>query len=811
MQKWNRVNYQPNLPLYKGRERVTASREHLEVSKNAAKEGMVLLKNDGNLLPLKRGSRVVLFGKGTFDYVKGGGGSGDVTVSHSINLYDGFKKYPEMINVYDETAKFYKNYVEKEYSNGNAPGMIEEPTLPDDILNTAKNYADIAIISISRFSGEAWDRKIEGVKCRSSRKEDWVTPMQERADVLFPRGDFYLTDEETEMVSKVKKAFEKVVVVLNVGGVVDTEWIKNDQNICSCLLAWQGGMEGGLAEAELLMGMGYPSGKLADTFAKRIEDYPSTEGFYASDDYVEYTEDIYVGYRYFETIPGAREKVNYPFGYGLSYTNFDIDNLELETRIDGTGDVIVRCDVTNIGTHTGKEVIQVYYSAPQGILGKSRMALGGYKKTRELDPGETERIEISYPVTYMASYDDAGKVAKSSYILEQGEYFIYVGNSVEDVIEAGALELDENVLVERLSEKLKPNKLKKRMRPDGSFEPLETYDQAEKSKNDSRDNECSAEIDGTVGYAPAYRAVPRQKLWDENGKPKFIDVAEGRISLDEFVSKLPDKILAELLGGQPNTGVANCYGIGNLPEYGVPNAMTADGPAGLRILPEVGVCTTAFPSATLLACTWNPEITYKVGVAAGEEVKENNLAVWLAPAVNIHRNPLCGRNFEYYSEDPVLAGNQASALVMGVQSNHIGVSLKHFALNNKESNRFHSDSRVSERAAREIYLKPFEIVVKESDPWTVMSSYNLINGVRASENLDLLTGILKGEWGYDGMVTTDWWNYATHYKEVMAGNDIKMGTGYPEQLICAVQEGLINRKNLENSAKRVLAMILKLD
>ena len=198
-------------------------------------------------------------------------------------------------------------------------------------------------------------------------------------------------------------------------------------------------------------------------------------------------------------------------------------------------------------------------------------------------------------------------------------------------------------------------------------------------------------------------------------------------------------------------------------------------------------------------------------MAAGEEVKENNLAVWLAPAVNIHRNPLCGRNFEYYSEDPVLAGNQASALVMGVQSNHIGVSLKHFALNNKESNRFHSDSRVSERAAREIYLKPFEIVVKESDPWTVMSSYNLINGVRASENLDLLTGILREEWGYNGMVTTDWWNYATHYKEVIAGNDIKMGTGYPEQLTRAVKEGLINRKNLENSAKRVLAMILKLE
>lgn len=811
MEKWNRVNHQPNLPLYQGRDRVTAGREHLAISMNAAKEGMVLLKNDGNLLPLKKGARVALFGKGTFDYVKGGGGSGDVTVSHIINIYDGLKQYPDMVTVYEKSAAFYKDYVEKEYKSGNAPGMIEEPVLPDEILDTAKNYADIAIISISRFSGEAWDRKLEGVQSRNSRKEDWVTPMQDRADVLFPRGDFYLTDKETEMVEKVKKAFSKVVVVLNVGGVVDTEWIKNDPDICSCLLAWQGGMEGGLAEAEILMGIGYPSGKLADTFAKRIEDYPSTEGFYESEDYVEYTEDIYVGYRYFETLPGAGDKVNYPFGYGMSYTEFEIDNLELETRVDGTGDVTVRLDVTNIGTRPGKEVIQVYYSAPQGILGKPAMALGAYKKTRELAPGETTRIEISYPVNYMASYDDTGKVEKSSYILEQGEYTIFVGNSVRNVVEAGALELDDNVLVERLSEKLKPVRLKKRMRPDGSFEPLETEKWAEESEKNEQDEDYPAEIDGTVGYSPAYRAVPRQKLWDEKGKPKFIDVAEGRISLDEFVAELPDETLADLLGGQPNTGVANCFGIGNLPEYGVPNAMTADGPAGLRILPEVGVCTTAFPSATLLACTWNPEVTYQVGVAAGEEVKENNLAVWLAPAVNIHRNPLCGRNFEYYSEDPVLAGKQAAALVMGVQSNNIGVSLKHFALNNKETNRFHSDSRVSERAAREIYLKPFEIVVKEADPWTVMSSYNRINGVRASENRDLLTGILKGEWNYEGMVTTDWWNYASHYKEVMAGNDIKMGTGYPEQLIRAVREGLINRENLEDSAKRILAMILKLD
>ena len=269
--------------------------------------------------------------------------------------------------------------------------------------------------------------------------------------------------------------------------------------------------------------------------------------------------------------------------------------------------------------------------------------------------------------------------------------------------------------------------------------------------------------------------------------------------------------LAHILGGQPNTGVANTWGFGNLPQYYLPNAMTADGPAGLRIKPECGINTTAFPCSTLLACTWDPDVTFAVGEAGAKEVKENNIAAWLTPAVNIHRSPLCGRNFEYYSEDPFLAGTMAAGMVKGIQSQHIAPSVKHFALNNKETNRKNSDSRVSERAAREIYLKVFEIIVKTAKPWYIMSSYNLINGHRASENRELLEDILRGEWGFDGMVSTDWWTYGEHYKEVKAGNDLKMATGYPERLLAAIEVGVLSREEMEICVKRILNVMLKFD
>jgi beta-glucosidase len=298
---------------------------------------------------------------------------------------------------------------------------------------------------------------------------------------------------------------------------------------------------------------------------------------------------------------------------------------------------------------------------------------------------------------------------------------------------------------------------------------------------------------------------------DEERRPQLSEVADGKVGMDEFLSSLSDEDLAWLMGGQPNTGVANTYGYGNNEKAGIPNIMTADGPAGVRFRPETGVTTTAFPCGTLIACSWDPEVARKVGQAGALEAKENNIMAWLTPAVCIHRNPLCGRNFEYYSEDPLLAGLQGAALVSGIQSERIAATPKHFALNNKETNRKESDSRASERAIREIYIRQFEWIVRLSDPWTIMSSYNVINGVRASENRDLLTGILREEWGWEGMVTTDWWTRGEQYREAAAGNDMKMGCGFPERLLEALKLGLISREQLETNVRRILNLILKID
>ena len=795
MAKWQRAFFQPNLPLGSNGERVTACREHILLSKEAAKEGMVLLKNDDTLLPFTAGTKLALFGKATFDYVKGGGGSGDVTVAYTRNLYEGLKELSEPVHIFEETVTFYRENILKQYAEQKAPGMTVEPELPEDLCKKARAFADTAVISICRFSGEGWDR----TSTYDKKKDE---------NPLFENGDFYLSNAENAMVELVKKYFDNIVVVMNVGGMVDTNWFAAEPKIKSVLMAWQGGMEGGSAAAELLFGIGTPSGKLSDTFAKRLEDYPSTYNFHESDNYVDYTEDIYVGYRYFETIPGAAEKVNYPFGYGLSYTTFCWN--VISAKIDNDT-LTIQADITNTGKYDGKEVLQLYCSAPQGVLGKPAKSLVSFAKTRLLATGETQRVVLSCPVSSLASYDDLGKISKSAYVLEAGDYLFHIGNSVRNTSRLELVyTLTENKIIEQLSAKLAPTSLKERMTADGTMESL-----PQSAPNDPNYTALPGRPkEESDGLAPEIRYRAPRNLWKnpyKDGVRPLKDVAEGALSLDDFVDQMTNEELAHLLGGQPNTSVANTFGIGNLPEYGVPNIMTADGPAGLRITPECGINTTAFPCSTLLACSWNRDIVYKVGMAAAKEVKENNIAMWLTPAINIHRSPLCGRNFEYYSEDPYLTGILAGEMVKGIQSQHISASVKHFAFNNKETNRRNSDSRVSERAAREIYLKAFEIIVKEAKPWCIMSSYNIVNGHRTSESHDLLTGILRDEWGYDGLVTTDWWNLAEHYKEVLAGNDVKMACGFPHSLTDAVEADVLTREDMLICAKRVLDLILKID
>lgn len=746
---------------------------------------MVLLKNEKSILPFEKGTRLALFGKGSVDYVKGGGGSGDVTTAYVRSLQDGLeiKEEEGKVQVLASLGKFYRENVSAQYAGGIQPGMTAEPEIPCDLLEKAKAWADAAVISICRFSGEGWDRKgIPG------------------------DGDFYLTREEQNMVDTVTANFEKVVVVLNVGGMVDTSWFCDSEKIQGVLLAWQGGMEGGLAAADLLCGDVNPSGKLTDTFARTFDDYPSSAGFNESEDYVDYTEDIYVGYRYFETIPGAAEKVNYPFGFGLSYTEFAIEPLRAGEE-DGTICVDVR--VTNMGSRAGKEVVQLYYRAPQGVLGKPLEVLGAFAKTELLGAGQSQVLRLKMPVKAMASYDDLGKIQASAYVLEAGNYSFRIGNSVRNTVKLDyEYQAAQTVVIEQLERKCAPAALKSRRLADGSYEELpQGGDVYEKNRLIPQD------IDTLEGVEPDVQGITYQekKEWRNADRITLEDVAEGKADLRRLLAQLSDRELAGLLGGQVNTGTANTYGMGNLPAYGIPNIMTADGPAGLRIREECGVYTTAWPCATLLACTWNPEMVFEAGAAGAAEVKENNIGVWLTPAMNIHRSPLCGRNFEYYSEDPLVSGKMGAAMIRGIQSQHIGASMKHFCCNNKETNRKDSDSRVSERALREIYLKGFEIAVKEAQPWTVMTSYNLMNGYPTSCNPELLNGILREEWGFEGMVTTDWWNHAEHYLEVKAGGDIKMGCGYPDRILEAKEKGFVSREEMEKCAERILGMILKVD
>lgn len=787
MTKWQRILYQPNLPLGANGQRVTACKEHIELSKNAAKDGMVLLKNNGGILPLEKGSKLALFGVGTFDYVKGGGGSGEVTVEYEINLYEGLRKLRDRVEVFEEVADFYRDYIKSLADTFYWPGQMPEPVLPDELCAGARAYTDTAVISISRFSGEGWDRDLKG-------------------HAVYEEGDFYLSHGEKTMVEKVKQYFPKIIVVMNVGGMVDTQWFCNDDAISSVLMAWQGGMEGGAAAAELLCGIGCPSGKLSDTFAKRLEDYPSTENFHESEDFVDYTEDIYVGYRYFETVPDAAAKVNYPFGFGLSYTEF---SWTVE-KAEQAADKIQFCvSVKNTGKYAGREVLQIYVQAPQGKLGKAARSLVAFQKTALLQPGEIQLLTLEFPIYAMASYDDLGKVAKSAYVLEKGNYIFHIGNSVRNTAALrDVFSLDEDRVLQQLRTKIAPRGLKKRLLADGSYEQLPVS--AASCDDHSLLPALTLEEFETV-YPKTRSMVLLPRDRDRRKIHWFDEVAEGKLTLDEFISQLTDEDLCYLLSGQPNIGVANTQGLGNIPQYGVPNAMTADGPAGVRIRPECGICTTAFPCVTQVCCTWDPEIAYAIGEAGAKELKENNLAAWLTPAINIHRSPLCGRNFEYYSEDPVLTGVMAGRFVQGVQSQKVSACVKHFALNNKETNRKESDSRISERAAREIYLKAFEMVVKNADPWYIMSSYNLINGVRASENRELLEDILRDEWGFEGMVSTDWHTHSEQYKEVKAGNDLRMPAGFPDRLKEAMDKRLITRREMEISAKRILGVLLKLE
>ena len=795
--KYARFRFNPVLPLGDNNSLLTGCKSHLEFSRKVAGEGMVLLKNNGGALPLNKGEKVAVFGKGSILTLAFGGGSGEATTGPSKNVYDGLeeKEKAGKVKVYSPLKEYYQNYIGKDYKRALAEeakgwvladlpkdayreaeegkhivdSHVYEPDIPDEIIADAALNADTAVITLDRYTFEGHERKLV-------------------------EGDYYLSETEKSLITRVGKAFKKTVLVLNIGGVIDCEFFAENDDVDAVLCSWFAGTEGGLAIADILCGDVNPSGKLVDTFAKKYEYYPCSASRKKSYDYDEYFEDIYVGYRYFETIPGMSDKVRYPFGFGLSYTNFETDIIN--TYKIGN-EVFVDVSVKNIGDKAGKETLQLYYSAPQGLLGKPKKQLITFKKTPLLNPNEKAVLVLSFNLDDMASFDDLGKIQKAAKVLEKGEYTFHLGNCINNTVKLDFVhEEKENRIVEQLHSYCSPRKLEKRLLADGTYEKLPKK---------------TGEYPYPVNK-PFTAKKPAEKLM-------FWDVTD-ESQIESFMAQISDEDMAHLLSGKfsENISLSRCFG-GNW-DYGIPKLPTVDGPAGIHgaadfegfhVHKMVDICATAIPCGICLACSFDTDLMEEVGKMEALEVKENNFGVWLAPAINIHRDPLCGRNFEYYSEDPVVTGMIASAVIKGIQSRNIGVSLKHFACNNMEYTRFTCDSRVSERAMREIYLKAFEMCVKNANPWTIMSSYNLINGVHASECYELLTGILRDEWGFKGMVTTDWGIKNNPVNEVRAGNDMKMPFGYPEELIEALKDGRLTRADMEVCLKRILTVYLRFE
>ncbi|WP_139904838.1 glycoside hydrolase family 3 protein [Clostridium thermarum] len=706
-----------------------------EFSRKVAAEGAVLLKNENQVLPILQGEAVSIFGRIQINYYRSGTGSGgSVNVQYTTNLLDGLRKKNIVVN--EALAAVYERWIEKNPFDNGGGGWAAEPwhqkemPLTDELVSEARKKSSKAIVVIGRTAGEDKDN----------------------ADAP---GSYQLTEEEKDMLRKVCKHFEDVAVVLNVSNIIDMNWVNDESclnHIKAVIYVWQGGMEGGNAAADVLMGDVTPSGKLTDTIAYSIDDYPSTKN-YGDEHRNYYQEDIYVGYRYFETF--CPDKVQYEFGFGLSYTDFEIVPGQAKV-VDKYGEKYIEIGATvkNVGTkYPGKEVVQIYFEAPQGKLGKPARVLAAFAKTKTLEPGEAEVLTISFPVNMMASYDDGGYTGHPScYVLEEGEYNFYAGSSVKKAVKVGSYVVEELQVVEQLEEACAPTEDFTRMKPgkrnaDGTYEL--TFEEVPKQKISLADR--------------IEKNLPKSIDYTGNKGYKLRDVYDNKVTMENFIAQLSDDELATIVRGEGMSspwvtpGTASAFGgvSDGLFSYGIPIGCTADGPSGIRM--ETGLKATQLPIGTLLSATWNVELVEELYVMEGKELLQNNIDLLLGPGLNLRRSPLNGRNFEYYSEDPLITGYFAAAATRGIKKGGSNATLKHFACNNQEKSRFLVDAVVSERALRELYLRGFEIAVKEGGAKAIMTSYNPINGHWAASNYDLNTTILRKEWGFKGMVMTDWW------------------------------------------------------
>lgn len=702
-----------------------------EMLRYAATQGAVLLENNG-VLPLEKGSRVSLFGRVQNDWFYTGYGSGgDVNKPYAVNLIEGIRNCEELV-LNEELASTYESWCEENPVDhgfwGHWPRFYPDMPLGDDIVKKASENSDCAVIVIGRSSGEDRENALE-------------------------KGSYFMTDDEIRMIKLVTARFDKTVILFNIGSLIDFSWVKSFKSkISAMMIVWQGGMESGNAVADLLCGRQTPSGKLSATVAASYDKYPCAHDF-GGKDYNNYVEDIYVGYRYFETF--SKKDVIYPFGYGLSYTSFDTQVLSAKENAEG---VAIECKVTNTGDYKGKQVVCAYMEKPCGALGNPVRELAAFGKTKELMPGESSEISLFVPVSAFSSYDDSGKSGHmSAYVIEKGTYGIAVGDNVRQAKTVFTTERAETEVYLQLQQTSAPQKEFSKMsavQKNGKyFVQMEKVQTRQYNLKDIIKENLPADIEMTGD---------RQIM--------LSDVRDGRNSMEEFVAQLNleeleaitrgDYVMGSKLGVPGNAG---CFA-GVLPSLrakGIPAVTTSDGPSGIRL----SACCSLMPIGTLLASSFDTEMVCELMTKEGAEMADKGTDILLAPGMNILRSPLCGRNFEYFSEDPHLCGKIAAAYVRGIQSNGRSACPKHFACNNQEYNRARNDSRLSERALREIYLKGFEICVKEAQPKNIMTSYNLINGVWGHYNYELCTRILRGEWGYKGNVMTDWWMKSSKSQE----------------------------------------------
>ena len=773
--------------------------EHKTAAKNIAAQGMVLLENESGALPIssKKGTKVALFGLGVYNTVKGGTGSGAVNQRDNVTVRQGFENAGYNIvnaDFLDEVQTVWRG--ERVYSA--VDGAVER-------VKAAAKETDTAIYVIARNSGEFRDRT--------------AAP-----------GDYLLSADEEANLALLGETFENVIVVLNVGGIIDTKFFKQINGLDSMLLMSQAGMTGGDAVVEVLNGTVNPSGKLTDTWPVNFDDNPSSATFANNDGNTAqevYNDDIFVGYRYYDTF-GV--DVAYEFGYGGSYTDFTIKTDSVAADKDK---VTVKATVKNVGAVSGKEVVEVYFSAPEGELDKPYQELAGYAKTDLLAPGESQTLTVSYDTSEMGSYDEE----LAAYVMEDGDYIIRVGNSSRNTHVAGKLSLAEDVITEQYSNLMVQVKDNPNLAPADKYPELDilTTEGATPITYDGEDEEIAAadsialdftgyaapevikenedvtvytsettqteylfaeNVDGASAevsrvekgnanssdYTVTYKETVK-KFDGDYSKNTLLDVYNGDITVEQFVSGLTLDELANLVNGHSKDktvqGVAGATWRNN--EKGFVPVNLSDGPAGIRITRSYNQngttyyqYATAWPIGTLLAQTWDTEQIYAYGRGVGKEMEEFGIGCWLAPGMNIHRNALCGRNFEYYSEDPLVVGVTGTAATLGVQSSSgTGVTIKHYALNSQETNRNAENNTVSERAIREIYLKGFEMVVKQAQPMAIMTSYNQNNGRPAADDYDLCTAFARDEWGFRGMIMTDWGGgQSVPMYEMHAGNDL---------------------------------------